>query len=556
MKLTMDDSFNKFVESMLDDFVQRHPTYGTYLGGKYHKYDGLMDAGSLEEIEGDIVAFKKALEKLAAFDGEQLSPSCRLDRDLSIQFLELQLFLTEELKTWETGLSLGGGPAGTIGSSLFPLFMRDFAPFEARARSMIERMRGSLEYLENTKKLWRRPIKLWTEHAIKECQTTPGFFMVIHQAIQSQGLEDLANEFQAVAADVTKSIQEYQKFLEVEVLPRATHEWAFGREAFGRLLELRKLPYNADEILAKGEQFLKELKNELEKLAKEIDPKCTNWEEVREKIKQNHPPNFKETLEEVRKASELAREYIITKELATIADGTKMEVIETPEFLRPLLPFAALAGAEVLGQKQESQYFVTPGSDDSFLKEHSYPSIYNTSIHEGWPGHHAQISHGNLFGGIIRSLAAGIETVEGWAHYCEQMMLEEGFYDDKSFLDTKHVEFIQKLDALWRAVRIILDVKLHTKRISFEDAIEYLIAETGMAREGAVAEVTRYTMAPGYQLSYLIGKRLILELRDQLQKELGDKFSLRWFHDIILRSGGVPYYYLKQIFAEEAKKLA
>ena len=112
------------------------------------------------------------------------------------------------------------------------------------------------------------------------------------------------------------------------------------------------------------------------------------------------------------------------------------------------------------------------------------------------------------------------------------------------------------MDALWRAVRIILDVKLHTKQISFEDAIEYLIAETGMAREGAVAEVTRYTMAPGYQLSYLIGKRLILELRDQFKKELGDKFSLRWFHDIILRTGGVPYYYLKQIFAEEVKELA
>ncbi|MFX0116703.1 MAG: DUF885 domain-containing protein [Candidatus Hodarchaeota archaeon] len=553
----MDDSFNEFVESLFEDLIQRHPTYGTFLGGKYHKYDGLMDAGSLEEIEEDIIIFKKALERLSTFDVIQLSPSYRLDRDLLIQFLELQLFFTEELKTWETGLSITGGPAGTIGGSLFPLFMRDFAPFETRVRSMIGRMRGSLEYLENTKKLWRRPIKLWTKHAIKECQTTPGFFTVIHQAIQSQGLpQDLGNEFQAVAADLTKKIQEYQKFLETEVLPRATDDWAFGREAFEKLLELRKLPYNADEILAKGEQFLKELKSELEKLAKEIDPNSTNWEDVREKIKENHPPNFKETLEEVRKASELAREFIDTKGLATIANGTKMDVIETPEFLRPLLPFAALAGAEVLGEKQESQYFVTPGSDESFLKEHSYPSIYNTSIHEGWPGHHAQISHGNLFGGIIRSLTAGIETVEGWAHYCEQMMLEEGFYDDKKFLDTKHVEFIQKLDALWRAVRIILDVKLHTEQISFEDAIEYLIAETGMAREGAIAEVTRYTMAPGYQLSYLIGKRLILELRDQFKEELGDKFSLRWFHDIILRSGGIPYYYLKQIFAEKVKELA
>ncbi|MHA2368722.1 MAG: DUF885 family protein, partial [Candidatus Hodarchaeales archaeon] len=171
------------------------------------------------------------------------------------------------------------------------------------------------------------------------------------------------------------------------------------------------------------------------------------------------------------------------------------------------------------------------------------------------PGHHHQGSHGNLFGNVIRVISSGIETIEGWAHYCEQMMLEEGFYNDKAFLDSREVKFIQTLDVLWRAVRIVLDVKLHTKQISYEDGIEYLVAETGMAREAAVAEVTRYTMSPAYPLSYLIGKRMFLELRDQLKAELGDKFSLRWFHDIALRTGGVPFTYLKEIYMEKAELL-
>ncbi len=421
-------------------------------------------------------------------------------------------------------------------------------------RKLIDRLRGCSNFLENSKKLWRRPVKLWTEIAIQECQTTPGFFMIIQQAIQAEA-PHLAEEFQAVAEEVSKKIQEYQQFLETEVLPQATHEWVYGRADFEKLLQLQKIPYTVDEILALGEQFHKELRNDLEGLAREIDPECKSWEEVREKTKSKHPPDFENVLAEIRKASEAAREYIIKKKLATVAEGTGMQVLETPAYMRPLIPFAALMPAELLSESQISEYIVTPGSDSSFLTEHNYPSIYNVSVHEGFPGHHLQISHGNLFGGIIRLLAAGNETVEGWAHYCEQMMVEEGFYEDKKFLDPKEILFIQKLDALFRAVRIILDVKLHTHQISYEDAIEFLIAETGMAREGAVAEVTRYTMSPGYQLSYLIGKYMFLELRDQLKKELGDKFSLLWFHDILLRTGGIPFHYLRNIYTEKAKEL-
>jgi uncharacterized protein (DUF885 family) len=223
--------------------------------------------------------------------------------------------------------------------------------------------------------------------------------------------------------------------------------------------------------------------------------------------------------------------------------------------MRPLIPFAALVPPELLSESQISEYVVTPGSTNSFLTEYGHASIYNVSVHEGFPGHHLQVSHGNLFGNIIRLLAAGFETVEGWAHYCEQMMLEEGFYDDKEFVDAKEILFIQKLDALFRAVRIILDVKLHTHQISFEEAIELLVAERGMPREGAAAEVTRYTMAPGYQLSYLVGKHLFLELREQLKQDLGEKFSLLWFHDILLRTGGIPFHYLKKIYMEKAEEL-
>ncbi|MHA2272604.1 MAG: DUF885 domain-containing protein [Candidatus Hodarchaeales archaeon] len=550
----MDSKFDEITDELFNELFQLHPSLATFVGGKFHEYDGKMEPGTIEAVEMDIALMKKLQEKLSHLDPEQLSASNRLDRELLLYFAAFQLFLLEERKDWEVVVTAGGGPVATIGSALFPLFTRSFAPFETRARSMIERLRGCPAFLENSKQLWRRPVKLWTQIAIQECQTMPGFFAVIHQAIQTEA-PHLADEFQTVAGEVTSKIQEYQQFLETEVLPRATDEWAYGREGFEKLLQLRKLPYTADEILALGERYREELRNELEELAKEIDPDCKSWEEVRDKIKDKSPPDFEKTLAEIRKASDAAEQFIIKEKLATVAEGTGMQVLETPEYMRPLIPFAALVPAELLSERQISEYVVTPGSTSSFLTEYGQASIYNVSVHEGFPGHHMQISHGNLFGSIIRLLAAGFETVEGWAHYCEQMMLEEGFYDDKDFLDAKEILFIQKLDALWRAVRIILDVKLHTNQISFEEAIELLITERGMPREGAVAEVTRYTLAPGYQLSYLIGKHLFLDLRDQLKAKLGDKFSLLWFHDILLRTGGVPFHYLKKIYMEKAEEI-
>ncbi|MHA2497297.1 MAG: DUF885 family protein, partial [Candidatus Hodarchaeales archaeon] len=370
----MDSKFDEITDELFNELFQLHPSLATFVGGKFHEYDGKMEPGTIEAVEMDIALMKKLQEKLSHLDPEQLSASNRLDRELLLYFAAFQLFLLEERKDWEAVVTAGGGPVATIGSALFPLFTRSFAPFETRARSMIERLRGCPAFLENSKQLWRRPVKLWTQIAIQECQTMPGFFAVIHQAIQTEA-PHLADEFQTVAGEVTSKIQEYQQFLETEVLPRATDEWAYGREGFEKLLQLRKLPYTADEILALGERYREELRNELEELAKEIDPDCKSWEEVRDKIKDKSPPDFEKTLAEIRKASDAAEQFIIKEKLATVAEGTGMQVLETPEYMRPLIPFAALVPAELLSERQISEYVVTPGSTSSFLTEYGQASI-------------------------------------------------------------------------------------------------------------------------------------------------------------------------------------
>ncbi len=230
------------------------------------------------------------------------------------------------------------------------------------------------------------------------------------------------------------------------------------------------------------------------------------------------------------------------KQLATVYEEDKLLVEETPAFMAPLLPFAALVSPGKFDSKQVGNYIVTRPHEAGNLGKHlNYASIANTAVHEGFPGHFLQMTVSNR-GSFVRLFAGGTETIEGWAHYCEQMMMERGFNR------SPEVQFMQVNDAIWRAVRIIVDVKLSRGEMSFDEAVDMLMKEARISKEGAVAEVRRYTLSPGYPLSYLLGKHLILKLKEEVKQKMGNKFSERFFHDVVTANGELPMFLLKKIF--------
>ena len=190
-------------------------------------------------------------------------------------------------------------------------------------------------------------------------------------------------------------------------------------------------------------------------------------------------------------------------------------------------------------------YLVTPSvdGDEGALREHNHASIYNTSIHEAYPGHHQQLAVSIDHPSLVRVLVDAPEFVEGWAMYCEQMMREEGFDTDPRHIVMMHT------DAIWRACRIILDVKLQRGEIGVTDAIDFLVDKTGFERPNAAAEVHWYTYRPTYPMSYLLGKALLLRLREDEKQRLGDRFSLRSFHDTMLREGSLPISFQRRVLA-------
>ena len=180
------------------------------------------------------------------------------------------------------------------------------------------------------------------------------------------------------------------------------------------------------------------------------------------------------------------------------------------------------------------------------MREHNFASISNTSIHEAYPGHHLQLDSARRNPSLTRLMADAPEFVEGWGMYSELMMREQGFDADPRF------RLIMHTDAIWRACRIILDVRMHRGEIGVDEATDFLVEQTSFERPNAHAEAQWYTYRPTYPLSYLLGRTLLLGLRADEQRRLGDDFSLKGFHDALLRNGSLPISFHRRLLTGKA----
>jgi len=538
-----DAELDAFAKDLLDWYARWDPPFATYVG--VHDYDHLMPRGSYDAKMEELAKAKEALGQLRGIDRKSLSPSKRVDHGVLRQTLRMFIFEVEDLRIWESMPQA----AETVGSALFPLFMRNFAPLPRRMESITARLEATPTYVQETKGRMRAPMKIWTEIGRESAERLPGFLQVIRAA----GAEALPgpdrSRLDEAVAEVSEAFTAYVRWIDEEALPRAKDRVGIGAAKFNKLLRLRELGRTADEIHAIGRKYLRQSKAELARLANEIRPGATP-EEAKAIVKGDHPARFEEALAYTAKAMEDAKRFVQDHGLATVPPKESLQVIETPSYLRHVLPFAAYVAPGRFEAKQEGFYMVTPVEDKpEMLREHAYASTRNTAIHEGYPGHHLQLTCANLNPSIARAFAGATETVEGWAHYCEDMMKQAGFSADPA------TKVAQMLDQIWRACRIIIDIDLHRGKMTIDEAVDLLVKEAGMERPGALAEVKRYTYTPGYQLSYLLGKHLIVQLRKDVKKALGKQYSDRFFHDTILYAGSLPMKYIREIFEHKTKEL-
>jgi len=533
------------VRERFNALMQRHPVFATYLGLDEH--DGRLADGSREALLAEIDAARAFATSVEAIETSQLSPYYAIERELALFTTRRQIFDDDVHRVWERRVNA----TDEIGDGIFLTFARGTRRLEERLEAIASRLEGAPRHIEEQKTRFsgRAPVRLWNELELESTDSVTSLFdEVVAAARKHLGDEHLeVKRLEKASTAAAQALDAYAAWLR-EQLGSANDDFALGSERYDELIGLRAFDgLDTDQILAIGEEQLAFNREARQRVAREIDPGATE-QEVVDRVKSDHPTDFAEALDGYRRAMEQARQFIVDHGIASLPAGESITVIETPEYLRNVMPFAAYFSPPKFGASEgrKGLYVVTPsvGNDPGAMREHNYASIFNTSIHEAYPGHHQQLAAAITHPSLVRLLVDAPEFVEGWAMYCEQMMREEGF-------DTAPEHMLMMYtDTIWRACRIILDIKLHRGDVSVSDAVDFLVDQTGFERPNAAAEVNRYTYTPTYQLSYLLGKVLLLRLRDDEGHRLGDQFSLRAFHDAMLREGSLPISFHRRLLAQ------
>jgi uncharacterized protein (DUF885 family) len=537
-----DRDLDELVREYFSWFVEHDPIAATYLG--VHRYDDRMPDGSVEGKLDEIDRMGDFLSRLLELDAGGLSPPARIDRGALAHRLRVRLYEEDVLRFWE---AFPEAPFA-VGAAIHPLYMREFAPLEDRLETIAVRLTRCPEFLEVSRARVVAPNRLWAELALDAARRLPGLLADIVETGKER-LKGDAAALEEAAARTVSALGETAEWIEYELLPRGKEEVGIGASRFEELLALRELGLTANEMYELGWRYLRESEAELARLAGQVK-EGASVEEASEIVSEKRPKAFAEALAYTREVMEESRRFVVEKGLATVPANEDLKVIETPSHLRPVIPFAAFSPPGKFDSRQQGLYMVTPVEDrPEMLREHNYAKTRNTAVHEGYPGHHLHMVCANMNPSLARGLVRAVETIEGWAHYCEDMMKENGFHDDAE------TRFVQVRDQIWRACRIIIDIDLHRRRMGFDEAVDFLVTRARMERAGAVAEVKRYTYNPGYQLSYLIGKHLIKGLREEVRTRMGDAYSDRFFHDTFLYAGLLPFRYIRELFRQKLEGL-
>jgi uncharacterized protein (DUF885 family) len=538
----LDDRFYELVEMRFVRLVRDNPVLGTALG--LHQDDDLLGDGSRDAMLGELAADREHLARIEALDPATLSAGVRFERDLELHNLRRSIFDTDVLRLWERrSLALD-----TIGDGLFLLFARDHAPLAERLSAISGRLEAVGAHLEEAKTRATVPqVRRWQQLELESAAEMPVFF----DEMVAAGKDVLApvdqRRLERASETAKVAIELYASWLE-GTLPSGTDEWAIGRERHDTMVALRAFDgLDADAILELGWERLREEKAARVAAAQEIDPRVDEPTVV-DRVKSDQPAGFDAALDAYRDAMGRARRFLIDRDLVTVPDDERIDVIATPEYLRNVVPFAAYFEPAAFDPNPKGIYVVTPSvdGDPNAMREHNFASISNTSIHEAYPGHHIQLDTARRHPSLTRMLADAPEFVEGWGMYSELMMREQGFDAEPPFRLAMHT------DAIWRACRIILDVRMHRGEMTVEEATEFLIEHTSFERSNAYAEIQWYTYRPTYPLSYLLGRTLLLGLRVDEQRRLGERFSLKGFHDTLLRNGSLPISFHRRLLSGEA----
>jgi uncharacterized protein (DUF885 family) len=559
---TEDAEYEAVAEEYIKTYLAAHPLAGTALG--LHEYDGKISDYSRLALDAELNRLQRFDDRLSKFDPTKLSPRQSIDLRILQAAVKKDLFEMQDMSVFERNPMVYARAADV---NIY--IKRNFAPLEDRVRSLVAIESQIPNILiaarTNLNETLPRP---FVELAIQIARASADFLKKdLVAAVSGLKDEQVRVAFQEANRKAAGALNDYAAWLEREKLPKASLDFALGEEKFTRFLTQTELvDLVPQKILEIGMAQLKAEQDAFAEAAKKIDPNKSPIE-VFKQIQSEHPAPDK-LIPDVAKDLDKIRKYVLTRHLVSIPSDVRAKVKETPQYLRA----ASFASMDTPGpferRATEAYYYVTPTEHDwpekqkqEWLTAFNYYTSDVVSIHEAYPGHYVQFLHLNASpASKVEKIFGSYAFIEGWAHYCEKMMLDEGYGSPTSSTpsedDAKRAakyRMAQADEALLRLCRLCVSIKMHTQNMSLDEATKFFKDNCYYEEKPARQEAIRGTFGPGY-LNYTLGKLQILKLRDDYKAQEGDDFSLQKFHNELLNHGMPPIRLLREIMLKDQSK--
>ncbi|CAN5513115.1 DUF885 domain-containing protein [soil metagenome] len=549
---TADDrAYQQLAEEYLEGYFQWRPQTAVSLG--FHEYDGMPGDLRPPSLDGEHQRLRRYRDRLAAIDQARLSP------DISRESRVLRAAIDGEIQSFELLRSHWRNPMEYADvSELMTYAKRDFAPKPQRLKSVIALLNAVPEKTAAAREnLDARLPRTFIKIAIEQAEGSAAFCTDdLVTAFEDVKDPELQSQFRQSRTRAANAMKQFALWLREKKLPQANDAHAIGREAYVKMLrETELLQESPEQVLAIAMRELKAEQDRFAAIAKEIDPDKPGIE-VYKTIQHDHPTE-QNLIPETAKHLEMIRQFVIDRKLVRFPSNDRVKVEETPKFDRAT-GFASMDAPGPFERASQAFYFVTPTEPEwDATRKEEWLTAFNyyvndvTSIHEAYPGHFVQALH------LKSSPASKIDKVfgsyafiEGWAHYTEKMVIDEGFPGDADALTKAKYRLAQSDEALLRLCRLCVSVKMHCQNMSVDDATKFFKDNAYYQEASARSEAERGTYDPGYGF-YTLGKLQILKLREDYRAQEGDRFSLIKFHDAVLRYGQPPIRILREAMLKD-----
>jgi len=531
-----DAAFASVAKDILDDHYARHPSHATDLG--IHRYDDHVEDLSQAAIKAESDTLKAFRSKLAVIDPATLTLVSALDREQLMHTVDERMLELDTIKMWAKDPDTY---SSGVTNAAYVIMKRAYAPADTRLKALVAREKNMPATLQQARVNIDHAVPIYTQIAIEQIDGNISFFKKdVPAAFAEVTDKALLSEFKQANDGVIAALDSYKTLLQKELLPKAKDAYAYGADTYARALAAQEaVDLPLDRLLQIADTDRQKNEDAFQATAKLIDPKKPA-EAVLASLQRDHPAAAK-LLQATQDTLDAIRQFTVDHHIITIPSSEPVHVKETPPFMRSTTSASMDTPGPFETAPLQAFYNMTlpdprwpRAQQDDFMHQWYYAMMSNVSVHEVYPGHFIQFLYAKSFPSDVRKVFGTNTNIEGWAHYCEQMILDEGFHADEPKYRLAQVQ-----DALLRDVRFIVGIKMHTQGMTMDEATKLFETQGHQPHPVAVSEAKRGTADALYGY-YTIGKLMILKLRDDYKAKLGAEYSLQKFHDAFIKLGPLP----------------